>query len=82
MSKWRCPGVSEGRTDTDDTSRPPPQKHGDSQSLGKVAPVFSFSLCLAFTGLRVAGSVVKMNAPPLGQNPFPRSLPDCGLGLL
>ena len=75
-------GGSEGRTDTDDTSRPPPQQHGDNQSLGRVAPVFSFSFRLSFAGLRIAGSVVKVSAPPLGKNPFPCSLLHCGLGFL
>ena len=62
--------VLEGQSDADDTSRPP-EPHSDGQSLGRLAPIFSFSLRLSFEGLCISGPAVKIIAPQFGKNPLP-----------
>ncbi len=52
----------EGQPDTDDTGRLP-ELHRDGQSLGRLAPLFSFSRRLSFEGLCISAPAVEIIAP-------------------
>ena len=60
----------DGRSDTDDTGRPP-ELPGGGQSQNRFALIFSFALRLSFERLPIFGLAFNIFVPMSDKNPLP-----------